>query len=60
VWSLTGSFDSSVSWATQPAAGARYASLTVAKGFSGSCPAGTVTFSSGGDGGTTLTTLVQA
>ena len=54
------SWGSSVTWNTKPSTGTLYASTTAAKGFSSSCPAGSISLSTGGSGGHTLADLVQA
>ena len=41
IWSV-GAFNSSTTWANQPALGAKYATITSAKGYSSACPAGNV------------------
>jgi hypothetical protein len=59
VYDASSSWDSSVTWNTQPSAGTLWSSGSFAKGFSGSCAAGWTALSSGGSGGFTLTDLVQ-
>jgi hypothetical protein len=56
---VTSSFDGSTKWNTQPTYGAKYASRTVAKGYSASCPNDWVSFYDGGANGKTMTDLVQ-
>jgi hypothetical protein len=59
VYSLQGALQPPITWNNQPAIGTLYASTSVAKGFSASCPAGAVTLQTGGANGLTLTDLVQ-
>ncbi len=49
-----------LTWTNQPQQGSLYATVTAAKGYSGSCPAGPVALESGGANGATLASLVQA
>lgn len=59
VYSVQNQIQIPVTWNNQPPVGTLYGSASVAKGFSESCPAGTVTLQGGGAGGLTLTNLVQ-
>ena len=60
VYSVTSVVTPPITWDSRPTEGSQYASATAAYGGT-SCPTpGTVTFSSGGQGGTTLGTLVQS
>jgi hypothetical protein len=59
LYSLQAALPSPVTWNNQPAAGTLYASASVAKGYSASCPAGPITLQSGGANGATLTHLAQ-
>jgi RHS repeat-associated protein len=55
----SGNFTSANTWNSPPAVYTQWAATSAAKGFSSSCPAGTVSFTVGGAGGTTMTTLAQ-
>jgi hypothetical protein len=59
VYSLADGIQVPVTWNNQPSIGTLVASTSDAKGYSASCPAGTVTIQTGGAGGTSLADLVQ-
>ncbi len=60
LYSVTGTVPFAPTWNTQPGVGQVYASASAAMGYSTSCPAGTLTLSDGGAGGTSLRDLVQS
>jgi hypothetical protein len=59
VYDASASWDSSVTWNTQPSAGTLYASATEAHGYSSTCHSDWISLSGGGASGHTLTDLVQ-
>lgn len=59
VYNVTASWDGTVTWNSQPAIGELYAASATGVGFGSACPDATVTFSAGGAGSNTLTSLVQ-
>lgn len=42
IWGVPGSFDSGTTWNNQPSVGTKRATITAAKGYDSSCPAGSV------------------
>lgn len=59
-WSVSSSWTSAVTWATQPSQSQMYATSSTNAGGGSSCPAGWVSLSSGGSGSNTITSLVQS
>jgi hypothetical protein len=56
---VTSTVTGAPTWNNQPTVGAAYASASAAMGHNGTCPAGDLSLSTGGAGGTSLADLIQ-
>lgn len=59
IYNVTSPWDGTITWANQPTVGAIYASASTDAGYGSAYPDAAVSFSGGGEGGTSLANLVQ-